>query len=176
MSLTGAQVEERRGEWLRNIEDEGGCGVSSLFGLSSAPSGTATSTTSRVKWMLSDREDGVRARFQLRKNLHFNSHEQAAYGSKATKAELQRVAEAKPPPTRKRDWPPSCWARIFSHCQLLLALEASVNKRSLGADGEDEAQHLDHRSVAWDHVIRAGEKPHCSWHTHSALNTDSMSV
>ena len=107
--------------------------------------------------MLSDREDGVRARFQLRKNLHFNSHEQAAYGSKATKAELLHVAEAKPPPTRERDWPPPCWSRIFRHCQLLLALEASLSKRDLDADGEAETHHLERRSVVRDHTLCAAE-------------------
>ena len=106
--------------------------------------------------MLSDREDGVRARFQLRKNLNFNSHEQAAYGSKATKAELQHIAEVKPP-EHKRDWPPPCWARIFGHCQLLLALEARLNKRDLDADVEVEAQHLERRSVVRDHALCAAE-------------------
>ena len=112
-------------------------------------SDTPTDASSRVRWMLSDREDGVRARFQLRKNLHFDSHDQAAYGSKATKAELQRPAESRPPPMRKRDWPPPRWVRIFRHCQLLLALDASLSKRSLEAELAVETQNHTRRSVSF---------------------------
>ena len=132
------QADERRREWARNVEDEGGCGVASLFSPSQAPT---------TKWMLSDREDGVRARFQLRKNMHFKSHQEAAYANRTTRRARQPPADSNPPPIHRRDWPPQCWAKIFQHCQVLLALDSSLQKRSRDIDNKMKSHNYSRRLI-----------------------------